>query len=420
MIARAAPYLALAVGFAVLTTVGPMADTRVSDLYLYGQYAQLLADGNVPYLDFGFEYPPLGIVPIALAGLPFPGEGGTGGGFDWLFGALMLGCALAGQRAAALLARTTAAGDGARAETTVAWLLALQPLVIGASLRTHFDLLPVAVTVAALLLLARARPVAGLAALGAGTAIKLFPAILAAVGAVWLAARGEMRAAVRGAGAFAAVLVVVTVPFLSDGFVDMFTFHLERPVQIESTPATVLFGLGGSEVTGTNLRPDRFKSNGLDGGAAGPVAALFTVLQLAALAAAALLAARRPDARWLGLCSLAALLAFVALGKVLSPQYMIWLAPFAALAWVWGERAVAVLCGAAIALTSVWFPREYVPLVQETGWVIWTVALRNTLLVAALLLLLARLGGVLGDSATAPAPPRSRRDRARPLPDPST
>lgn len=410
----AAPYVALAVGFVVLTTVGPMADTRVSDLYLYGQYAQLLADGNVPYLDFGFEYPPLGIVPIGIAGLPFPGEGGEGGGFDWLFGALMLVCALAGQRAAALLARETA--DGAHADDVVAWLLALQPLVIGASLRTHFDLLPIAVTLAGLLLLARARPVAGMAVLGVGTMVKLFPAILAAVSAVWLAARGELRAAVRGSAAFAAVLVVLAAPFLSDGFADMFTFHLERPVQIESTPATVLFALGGSEVTGTNLRPDRFKSNGLDGGAAGPVAALFAVLQLAALAAAALLAVRRPDPRWLGLCSLAALLAFVALGKVLSPQYVMWLAPFAALAWVWGERGVAVLCGMAIALTSVWFPRHYVPLVQETDWVIWTVALRNVLLVAALGLLLARLTGALPARSAGRTPP----DRSRRRPAPST
>jgi hypothetical protein len=406
----AAPYLALAIGFAVLTAVGPMADTRVSDLYLYGQYAQLLADGNVPYLDFDFEYPPLGILPILLAGLPFPGEGGEGAGFDRLFGALMLACALAGQRAAALLAQATV--PDRRAGETVAWLLALQPLVIGASLRTHYDLFPVAVTVAGLLLLARARPVAGMAVLAVGTMVKLFPAILAAVSAVWLTARGELRAAVRGAAAFALVVLVLGLPFLSAGLVDMFAFHLERPVQIESTPATVLFVLGGSEVTGTNLRPDRFKSNGLDGGAAGPVAVLFAVLQLAALAAAVLLAARRRDARWLGLCSLAALLAFVALGKVLSPQFMIWLAPFAALAWVWGERGVAVLCGAAIALTSVWFPRHYVPLVQEAEWVIWTVALRNALLVAALVLLLARL-------ATRPAadtPP----DPSRRPPAPST
>lgn len=409
----AAPYVAMAVLFLLGTTVGPMADTRVSDLYLYGQYGQLLADGNIPYVDFGFEYPPLGIVPIALAGIPFPGQGGEGGAFDWLFGVLMLLCALGGQRAAALLARETS--DAPRAEETVAWLLVLQPVIIGASLRTHFDLLPIAVTVAALLLFARARPVAGMVVLAVGTLVKLFPAVLAAVSAVWLAGRGELRTAVRGSAAFVAVLAVCTVPFLSSGFFDMFVFHLERPVQIESTPATVLFAVGGSDVTGTNLRPDRFKSNGLDGGAAGPVALVFTFLQLAALAAAALLALRRPDARWLGLCSLAALLAFIGLGQVLSPQYMIWLAPFAALAWVWGERAVAVLCAVAIVLTHVWFPRHYVALVQETDWVIWTVALRNAALVAALLVLLVRLSG-----AVRPAAPRTRSDRPRPLPDPST
>ncbi|MBJ7329605.1 MAG: DUF2029 domain-containing protein [Solirubrobacteraceae bacterium] len=388
-LSRLAPYAALTVGFALLATIlGPLSDTRVSDLYLYGQYAQLLHDGQLPYLDFGFEYPPLGIVPIAVASLAGHGDGGTGGGFDWLFGGSMLVCALAGQWAAAALARETA---GQRAETTVAWLMAAQPVLIGASLRTHFDLLPVAVTVFGLLLLVRERPVAGMAALAIGTMIKLFPAILAVAAVVWLVGRGQARAAVRGAAAFSAIVLILALPFAGDGLIDMLRFHLERPVQIESTPATLLFASGGSEVTGTNLRPDRFKSNGLDGGSAHLVGTLFALLQIAAIVAAVALAFRRPDGRWLGLCCIAALLAFIALGKVLSPQYMIWLAPFAALAWVWGERAVAAMCAGAIALTSVWFPNSYLALVQEADWVIWTVALRNALLVGALLTLLVRL-----------------------------
>ena len=47
-------------------------------------------------------------------------------------------------------------------------------------------------------------------------------------------------------------------------------------MQIESTPAVVLSALGDSFVTGTPDRPDRFKSNGLDGGPADAVAALFS------------------------------------------------------------------------------------------------------------------------------------------------
>ena len=222
-------------------------------------------------------------------------------------------------------------------------MLAFTPILIGASVRTHFDALPIAIALGALLAFARDRTSLGFALLGLGTMTKLFPGLLAVVAFVWLFwGRDERRAALRGAAIFTAVVLAISLPFAGAGYVESFTFHLDRPVQIESTPATVLFALGGSDVTGTNLRPDRFKSNGLDGGYADGVERLFFLLLVGALAAIVALAARRPDARHLVLCGFAALLAFVTLGKVFSPQYVIWLAPFAALAWVWRERAVAL------------------------------------------------------------------------------
>ena len=129
-----------------------------------------------------------------------------------------------------------------------------------------------------------------------------------------------------GLAAFAAVVVAVSLPFLvAGGFFDQFTFHLERPVQIESTPAIVLSALGDSYVTGTPERPDEFKSNGLAGGPADTVAALFTALLAGALLLIVALAARGGDVRRLTLLGLAAVTAFVVLGQVLSPQYMVWL-----------------------------------------------------------------------------------------------
>ena len=379
--ALALPAAALAALWAVATTVGPFSDTTVNDLFVYRTYAELLAAGQLPYVDFGFEYPPLAALPIWLAGLPGRDEAT----YAVSFGALMAACALAGQQLAARLA-----GER-RAALVVAWLLALQPVVIGASVRTHFDPLPVALALGGLLALARGRSQAGFVLLGLGTMTKLFPGLLAVVAVVWLAARGERSAALRGAATFAAVIVLVSLPLAGSGYVDSFRFHLDRPVQIESTPATVLFALGGSEVTGTNLRPDRFKSNGLDGGHADLVEALFAVALLVALAGVVALATRGRDARHLVLCGFAALLAFVALGKVLSPQYVIWLAPFAALAWVWGRRAVAALTAAAIVLTHVEFPSRYFDLINEDSEVVLIVAARNVVLLAALVLLAASL-----------------------------
>lgn len=369
--------VALLALYGVATTVGPFSDITVNDLYVYGVYAELLHDGRLPYVDFGFEYPPLAAIPLWLAGVP----GLDDATYAVSFAVLMGLCLVAAQQLAARLA------GAARERVTVAWLLVAMPLLIGASLRTHFDALPIAIALGGLLALSSDRHALGFALLGAGAMTKLFPGLLAVIAVVWLAGRGDWRSALRGGAIFAGVVVAISLPLAGAGYVDSFEFHLDRPVQIESTAASVLFALGGSDVTGTNLRPDRFKSNGLDGGHAATVETLFMILLIAALASIVRLAVRRPDARHMVLCGFAALLAFVTLGKVFSPQYVIWLAPFAALAWVWGARGVALLTGAAIVLTHVEFPSRYFDLINVQSDVVAIVAARNALLLAALALL---------------------------------
>jgi hypothetical protein len=152
-------------------------------------------------------------------------------------------------------------------------------------------------------------------------------------------------------------------------------------VQIESLPATALFALGGSSVTGDPVRPDRFKSNGLDGGPADLVARLAAVGQLTLLGLVLGLVHRRrgdPDALLLG--ALAATLAFVALGKVLSPQYLVWLLGVAALV----RGTPAALVAAAALATLAYFPDRYFDLVAEDGTAVALVAARNLILLLAL------------------------------------
>jgi Glycosyltransferase family 87 len=381
---RAAPYVAHAALWVLLTTTGPFADIRVNDFFVYTTYADLMRDGAVPFRDFAFEYPPLAALPMLAMPSAF-----------W-FGAIMLSSSLVAQFCAARLA-------GARGEL-VAWLLVAQPILIGASLRTHFDALAVALMLAGLALVVADRPVLGLAVLGLATMTKLFPAVLVPGVLLWLLARRRDREAVRGLAAFAAVVVVLALPFAGHGLVDMATFHLDRPVQIESSPASVLWAIGDSYVTGTDLRPDRYKSNGLAGGPAGAVQTLFTLLQIGALLAAIPLARRD-----LVLSAAASVLAFVALGKVLSPQYVIWLAPFAALCWARGERLAGALIAAGVGLTQVEFPRHYLDLVNGETWVVLVVALRNATLLAALALIL-----LSGRRAAAAARSRPRAFAASP------
>ena len=74
--------------------------------------------------------------------------------------------------------------------------------------------------------------------------------------------------------------------------------------------------------------------------------------------------------------------AFVALGKVLSPQFLIWLVPVVVLA----RRASAnAMLAAALVLTQLWFPFRYWDLVRELDpRVSWLVLARDLVLLALL------------------------------------
>jgi hypothetical protein len=81
----------------------------------------------------------------------------------------------------------------------------------------------------------------------------------------------------------------------------------------------------------------------------------------------------------------AVLTTFVALGKVLSPQFLIWLVPVVVLARRWSANA---MLAAALVLTQLWFPFRYWDLVRDLDLrVAWLVLARDLVLVALLVTL---------------------------------
>jgi hypothetical protein len=80
---------------------------------------------------------------------------------------------------------------------------------------------------------------------------------------------------------------------------------------------------------------------------------------------------------------------------VLSPQFMVWLAPAAAVAWVQGARWPSLLAACATALT-VLLMRGYDALLAGEPWAISVVVVRNLVL---LLTFLAAAAAVLGGNA---------------------
>jgi hypothetical protein len=120
------------------------------------------------------------------------------------------------------------------------------------------------------------------------------------------------------------------------------------------------------------------------GGAAKAVGVLFSLLTLAALVWIYRAYLRgRDDAQRLVTASVAAVTAYVALGRVLSPQYIVWLIPLVPLvAGTAGLVATGALIAAA-GVTMTWFPGRFWHLVAVSP-VSWFALLRNLLLVVAL------------------------------------
>jgi glycosyl transferase family 87 len=383
---RAAP-IALAMlvgGWALTLWVMPWSDERVNDLFVYRSYADPVLAGALPYRDVFSEYPPLASPAIALPGLVGTGAETFRLAFAaWtllLAGVVVLLCG-------AVAART--GGDRRRALLAAA----LAPLLCGALLRTHFDLAPVALTLAALLLVCTGRPRSGLAVLGLAAMTKLFPLVVAPVALAWLVGRGRRREAWQAGATLAAVLALIGAAAAAaspDGALDAVRYHLDRPVQIESTPALIVLGLDGLGV-GEADGVASHRSDGLVHPADGFVTGAFIAGFLGLIALLALLAARRTDSRSLVLASLATVVAFAALGKVLSPQFVIWTLPLGALAFAWRMHALAAAVAGAAVLTQVEFPARYFDLVAREPFPVAVVTARNAVLLAALVLVVRAL-----------------------------
>jgi uncharacterized membrane protein len=242
----------------------------------------------------------------------------------------------------------------------------------------------------------------GLGLLGVATMAKLYPAILLPLALVWVARRRGGQEALVGLGVFLAVVVAIALPFaiLSPGGLwHSVTTQLGRPLQIESLGAGLLLaakqlGLYDATVVSTH------GSQNLDGTLPDVFASVETALGVAALIAVWVFFARgRVERDRLLVASAAAVVAFIAFGKVLSPQFLIWLIALVPL--VAGTVGITAcwLLAAALVTTQIWFPYRYwdVVALQPVGWL---VLLRDLLLVALFGLLLAAI-------RPGPAEPRS-------------
>jgi Glycosyltransferase family 87 len=304
----------------------------IVDWPTYEKYGAAMTDGRVPYRDFAVEYPPGALPMFVLPSL-------VSAAYDTTFAWLMCLC-------------------GAALVTVVAWFrpvaglyVAVSPLLVGSLVLSRFDLWPALLATAAVVLLVRGRHRSGWAFLGAAVVAKIWPLVLVPLAVAWSVRRGRPLAPLAGL-ALAAAVVVPFALVAPHGLWESVNGQASRPLQIES--------LGAALFT-TFAHPQIVSSHGSQNIVGhGVVAVLFSVLQAAVLLALWIAFARGPATgeRFVRYGA-AAVCAFIALGKVLSPQYLVWLVPLVPL--VRGRRGLTAtaLLTLALVLTQVWFPQRY-------------------------------------------------------------
>jgi len=283
-----------------------------TDIYpLY--FAEGLSAGQVPYVGHHVEYPVvMGAVMQAAAWVVSPAGDPTVRGRDFydVTVALLAVCLVVG-----VLATAYCAG---RARRWTGLLVALAPgLILAAYI--NWDLLAMALTMAALAAWAARRPVAAGVLLGLAVATKFYPVIcFVPLFALCLRA-GRLREFWLTAGSAAGAWLAVNVPVLvaaPSGWATFYIFNTTRWAdwgsiwyffQVEHWPV-----LGGLSLATINI-----------------ASAVLFLTACAGVAVLALAAPRRPRLPQLIFLLTAA---FLLTNKVWSPQYVVWLVPLVVLA----------------------------------------------------------------------------------------
>jgi hypothetical protein len=413
----------LVVAFAA--TLRPARSIAGSDVTVYATYGTKMLDGAVPYRDFAMEYPPGAAAMFVLPATRAVAGGSTDAiswtplnaagrryyrGFESLVVLLMAAIVVLTALTLGALSRPT------RTVLLSLAVVALSPLLIGQVLPERFDVLPAALTSAALAAAVRDRYRLGGAMLGLGAAAKIYPAALLPALAIVATRRRGVREAMFVTAAAVAAVGVVLLPFAIASFsgtLRSLRVQFTGGLQIESVASSLLVIASHvfNKVPALGLlQPSDFTTRAAGGGLiridlVGPgVGATTTIMRVLlpiglCVLWVTLIRSRRADREELLRYAAGTLAIALVLGTVLSPQYVVWLIPLVPL--VGGRRGTLaiLLFVVAAGLTHVWIPDRYFEYQEElaAGPALLLLA-RNLALVALAVVLL--LPGLSSSSRT--------------------
>lgn len=366
-------------------------DRSITDTPVYFDYASRIARGMVPYRDFASEYPPVAMLVFSLPRLL------SGPSYDafviWFqVEMLVFSCGI-------VTIMSLVAWRLWRNLSKVAGVLGLYTffvLALGSIVESRFDLAAAFIILASIACFLTDRYLFAWILLGVGLMTKVVPVLIAPVFLIAHYRRRQYGELWMGPLVLVLSALIVAIPFLISspaGLANAFLYHVERPLQIESTWASpvlllakiyrgyhlqILNAYGSHNVYATGT--------GFLATISGPVTAVFLLLGY-------LIFFRRsgenrcPESEsrdWTsGMIiryAIVAVATFIVGGKVMSPQFLIWLLPLAPLIKGGDRRLVLSLFGVVLVLTQVEFPFSYWQLYSQHPAVEVEVALRNAVL----------------------------------------
>jgi len=365
-----------------------------------------ILDGQIPYVDFTCEYPPIALLAFLIPAIPFRESVSYGFGFAAMFLAMDFVIMF-------FMAKMARRFNLPVGKTLLIYTLCI--LAVGPIMICRYDIFPAMLTLLAIYAFISGKNAAAWALLALGFSAKFYPALLAPLFGLYLLRQGQWRRLSIGVVTFLGVIALTFLPWLiSDpqSVLPLFTYHSDRALQCESVYATVIatinniqgvmtignFNWGSWNVTGATA--DLFAKNSL----------LITGSLMAVIYIVYIIqnwrTPRSPKsgnipvrldndtARSLIIYAAMAVIVFMLANKVFSPQYLIWLCPLLPLAvgrW-YTPTWIAFIIAAAV--TQYIFPYHYIELELFQTGPVYLMLIRNLLIFLILLMLLLSSGVV--------------------------
>jgi uncharacterized membrane protein len=361
-------------------------DWHDDSIEIYYNYSSNFLNGELPYRDFNMEYPPLALLAFSLPFLLSLGREITLQQYFYLY--LTINALLCITQSLIILSLLRRWQSETQRQINALGILLVTVLICAPLIAWRYDLFPALLTLLSLYCLIENRNIISGLSLGIAVSTKLYPVVLVPVFALYLIVDKKIDSLKRfilGGG----ISIAALVPFfiLSPNWLKLFlSYHQQRGLEIESLYSGIIllfqmFGIGTANKI-YNFTAFHISS---------PYATIilkflpyFTVFVFAMVITSCFFHFKKISKKSgnipndsLIVYTTIITITFIALNKVLSPQYVIWVLPFVPLL----RFRYASLLLAVFILTNLLFPLGFRLLLDFHPLSIVLLNFRNALLI---------------------------------------